>query len=170
MKSLTIILIFTILLGTCSTVSAEETIDTQIEAIKTATPSERRELINSLKQEIAQLNKQEQTEAIAQMRLQLRVMAQEKTDEATQTKTQTRTKEMAQTADKELSKDSQQVKTQTKEQTRTKEMVQTEQMQNAQNMQQMENMNQNQGANQFQDMMGGMNPGVQTDDTFGQRR
>jgi len=126
-----------LLLSSLTQVGANEAIDTQIQAIKDADPQERRELINRLKQDIAQMNKNEQSNAVTQMRLQLKTMNQEKMVKAE--KTQNKEKQEKEAKESHLEK----------EQKRIQKMQQTHKMQQTQQMQQMENMNQKQGANQF---------------------
>ena len=156
MKSFKTHLAVAIFLGALTQVGANEAVDAQIQAIKDADPQERRELINELKQEIAQMNKDEQSEAVIQMRLQLKAMNQEKV--MTAEKTQTKKQVQYQYKEKQESE--------SQEQKRIQTMKQTQKMQQTQQMQQMENMNQHQGANQFSQEMMQSNTANQT---FGQK-
>jgi len=70
-----------------------ETIALKIEAIKNADPMQRRELMNNLKKELAQMNKDEQAQTIAKMRSE---MAQEHDQTAQENQEQKRVQEKVQ--------------------------------------------------------------------------
>lgn len=70
-----------------------ETIALKIEAIKNADPMQRRELMNSFKKELAQMNKEEQAQTIAKMR---REMSQEQKQTMQEDEEQKRVQEKVQ--------------------------------------------------------------------------
>jgi hypothetical protein len=113
----------------------------RIDEIKNTDPMQRRELMNSFKQELAQMNEQERTEALTQMR-----------------------KEML-PADKTQIRDQDQVR----DQKRLQDGSQKEQLQQMEQMQQRDQMNQRQGAEQLrqQQIQGTMQPDT---NGFGQRK
>jgi len=77
MKTLTLSLTTLALLGSLTAATAQINVDTQIEAIQTASPQERVELMNQFKEQLSQMNADERTEAITQMRTQMQTRAQE---------------------------------------------------------------------------------------------
>jgi len=83
MKTLSISITTALLLGSFTAVSADEGIDAQISAIQNAKGDQRRELMNAFKRQLAEMNEQERSEAIAQMREQLQQMNQEQTQDRT---------------------------------------------------------------------------------------
>jgi len=85
MKTLSISIATALLLGSFTAVGADEGIDAQINAIQNAKGDQRRELMNAFKRQLAKMNEQERSEAIAQMRGQLQQMNQEQTQDRTRT-------------------------------------------------------------------------------------
>jgi len=85
MKTLSISITTALLLGSFTSVGANESIDAKISEIQNAKGDQRRELMNAFKRQLAQMNEKERSEAIAQMREQLQQMNQEQAQERTRT-------------------------------------------------------------------------------------
>ncbi len=140
---LTTILLTTALMGAFTLTMAEDTttssVDTQIQQIQNASPSERVELMNEFKQRVMTMNQEDRQAAIKEM-------------QARQSQVNDQTKEDRQAAIKEMQASQDQLHTKSQEGTRT--AIQEMQTRQNQDMEQFQNMNQQQAGNQFGKMMG----------------